>query len=265
MFRTLAGVELYAVAQGASVVLFFLLAYRYLQGKRRLLHAGALTLFYMLANFVAAKFFFDLRQDPQAVRLVNYFRPQHYFDGGFWGWPVAFLPVVLAYPILFRLNRLAVYRAVALTVPLVIFMQKLGCLAIGCCAGRPSDVPWAIVFPVGSQCDTPGVPVHPVQLYDMLFALASYGVLRWMDRRPAARAFLFPAFIALYGINRVATEFFRPEFTGDLSTRQWLAGGAASLVLLMLLLGRRIWTRFVAEGRSGVLPLSQDRASQNQQ
>ena len=78
MFRTLAGVELYAVAQGASVVLFFLLAYGYSQGKRRLLHAGALTLFYMLANFVAAKFFFDLRQDPQAVRLVNYFRPQHY-------------------------------------------------------------------------------------------------------------------------------------------------------------------------------------------
>ena len=113
MFRTLFGIELYAVAQGLSVVLFFLMAWGHLPGKRRWLHAAGLTLIYMLANFVAAKVFFDLKQDLYAVDWRNYFRPEHYFAGGYWGWPVAFLPIVLAYPFLFRLDRVGVYRAVS--------------------------------------------------------------------------------------------------------------------------------------------------------
>ena len=90
----------------------------------------------------------------------------------------------------------------------------------------------------------------------MLFALAAYGVLCVMDRRRPARAYLFPAFIALYGANRFITEFFRPEFTGSLSTRQLLAGGAAAGVLLLLLTTRPIWAKFVGQGGSDVSPLS---------
>src|SRR5262245_221368 len=132
MFPTLAGMPTYAVFQTASVVAFLLVACWYLRsgpaeggGNGRdsrprgglAIHALGLTAVYVLCNFVVAKVFFDLRNDPAGLDWRNYLRPQHYFDGGYWGWPAAFFPLVLLYPIVLRLDRLQVYRAVALTLP----------------------------------------------------------------------------------------------------------------------------------------------------
>ena len=73
--------------------------------------------------------------------------------------------------------------------------------------GRPTDVPWAVVFP-----GTDGLPRHPSQIYEallegalafcVLFALARWGALR----RPGLIA---GAFGVLYGAARIASEFFR--------------------------------------------------------
>jgi prolipoprotein diacylglyceryltransferase len=208
-------------------------------------HASLLTLLYVFCNVVAAKVLFDLRQsgaEGAEIDWRNYFRLEHYTDGGFWGWPIAFLPLALLYPFVFRLDRVLTLRAMALTLPAVLMLQKAACFCAGFCTGVPTDLPWAMVFPEGSQCPTPGVPVHPVPLYDAVFAFAMYSlVLLPMDRGPATRAFLFPTFVGLYGLNRLLTELFRPEFAGSLSLRQWLAAGAVLAFALLLIAGRRYW------------------------
>ena len=47
---------------------------------------------------------------------------------------------------------------------------RLGCMAAGCCYGKPTDVPWAIVFTnplAAANVGTPlNIPLHPTQLYE---------------------------------------------------------------------------------------------------
>jgi phosphatidylglycerol:prolipoprotein diacylglycerol transferase len=267
MFPTVAGLPMYVVLQTASVLTFLLLACWYLRaepGRGRGLdelsaargqrggavHPLGLTALYVLCNFVVAKVLFDVRNNADQLDWLNYLRPQHYFDGGFWGWPAAFLPTVLLYPLLLRIDRVTLYRAVALTLPPVLVLQKTACLAIGCCVGRPTDLPWGLTFGPGSQARTQGVPVHPVPLYDIGFVLAMYGVLLWLDRRPGGRVFLFPVLLACYGLNRFATEFFREDYEGRLSLRQILALAAAVAAAALVLFLPSLWRRLAGDGRS---------------
>ena len=52
---------------------------------------------------------------------------------------------------------------------------RLGCLAAGCCYGKPTQVAWAITFTdpaAAMNVGTPlGVPLHPTQLYESLAGL----------------------------------------------------------------------------------------------
>jgi phosphatidylglycerol:prolipoprotein diacylglycerol transferase len=80
--------------------------------------------------------------------------------------------------------------------PLGHALGRLGCLAAGCCFGRPSQAPWAVAFLPGSVAfrelatrglidDATGrtVPLHPTQLYESLAELAIFGLLILAQRR----------------------------------------------------------------------------------
>jgi phosphatidylglycerol:prolipoprotein diacylglycerol transferase len=74
--------------------------------------------------------------------------------------------------------------------------------------GRPTDVPWAMIFPSGGP-----VARHPSQLYEaalegfILFALLAVLVWRWGAlKRPG---FITGAFACGYGVARTMAEFFR--------------------------------------------------------
>ncbi|GAB3562087.1 prolipoprotein diacylglyceryl transferase [Spirosoma luteolum] len=55
--------------------------------------------------------------------------------------------------------------------------------------GRPTDLPWGVVFPKADYRDVPGpvefhmVPRHPAQLYESLSCLIVFGVLFWLWSR----------------------------------------------------------------------------------
>jgi phosphatidylglycerol---prolipoprotein diacylglyceryl transferase len=75
--------------------------------------------------------------------------------------------------------------------------------------GRPADasVPWAMVFPNGGP-----LPRHPSQLYEaglegvLLFAVLAVMVRMGALKRPGL---ILGSFIAIYGLARIASEFFR--------------------------------------------------------
>jgi phosphatidylglycerol:prolipoprotein diacylglycerol transferase len=74
--------------------------------------------------------------------------------------------------------------------------------------GRPSDVPWAIVFPNGGP-----EPRHPSQLYEAalegLVLFAVLWLLVFLARRLKTPGFVAGAFICGYGLSRIFVEFFR--------------------------------------------------------
>jgi phosphatidylglycerol---prolipoprotein diacylglyceryl transferase len=72
--------------------------------------------------------------------------------------------------------------------------------------GRPSDLPWAMVYPR----DPLGLARHPSQLYQAaLEGVALFGILWWFSSRPRPRLAVSGCFLLLYGIFRFGVEFAR--------------------------------------------------------
>lgn len=120
---------------------------------------------------------------------------------------------------------------------------RLGCLAAGCCYGKPTDVPWAVVFTnplANANVGTPlNVPLHPTQLYEAGAALIILAVLFATERRGrpfAGRTFWL--YMLLYAISRFIIEIFRGDPRGTIwglmSTSQFIAVVLAPLSLIML-------------------------------
>ena len=120
---------------------------------------------------------------------------------------------------------------------------RLGCLAAGCCYGKPTDVGWAITFtdPAANlNVGTPlNVPLHPTQLYESAAGLAIFSILMLMERR--SRGFsgrTFWLFVLLYSISRFIIEFYRGDDRGMplawLSTSQLISVILAPVAVIML-------------------------------
>lgn len=127
------------------------------------------------------------------------------------------------------LHPLRVGDAVAAAVPIGLFLGRLANFINGELFGRPSDVPWAMVFPRGGP-----VPRHPSQLYEAFLEGSALFVILWLlfrqeeiRRRPGL---IGGVFLAGYGLARIVAEFFR-EPDANLG---YLLGGLTMGMLLSL-------------------------------
>jgi len=89
--------------------------------------------------------------------------------------------------------------------------------------GRPTDVPWAMVFPR----DPLGLARHPSQLYQAaLEGLVLFVILMWYSSRPRPRYAVSGWFALLYGCFRFAVEFVRePDAHIGFDLLGWLTRG----------------------------------------
>jgi len=129
------------------------------------------------------------------------------------------------------------------TAPIGLGLGRLGNFINGELYGRPTDVPWCMVFDT-----TGGGPVcrHPSQLYEAFLEGVLLLALVWIvDRRPRAPGVLFWTFIAGYAACRIFVELFRePDahlglFGGFISMGQILSVPMLLLGLFMLLYVQR--------------------------
>lgn len=134
-----------------------------------------------------------------------------------------------------ELPFLALTDLIAAAGPIGLFLGRLANFVNGELFGRPSDAPWAMVFPAGGP-----LPRHPSQLYEAaLEGLLLFIVLVVLATVFQARRWpgvISGAFLAGYGLSRIAAEFFR-EPDAQLG---FLWGGATLGQLLsapMVLLG----------------------------
>ena len=119
---------------------------------------------------------------------------------------------------------------------------RLGCLAAGCCYGRPTDVAWAITFTnplAAANVGTPlGIPLHPTQIYEAGAELLILVLLLATERRGrpfAGRTFW--SYMLLYAISRYIVEIYRGDPRGEffgVSTSQFISLVLAPLSIVML-------------------------------
>jgi len=106
---------------------------------------------------------------------------------------------------------------------------RLGCLAAGCCYGRPTQVPWAVTFS-HPECLAPtGIALHPTQLYESGAALVLFFLLILLRRKKFFAGQVMVAYLFFSGWARWLVEFFRGDYRGNLlgggwSDTQYLSG-----------------------------------------
>lgn len=125
--------------------------------------------------------------------------------------------------------------------PLALAVMRLGCLQHGCCYGKPTQLPWGIVFTDPHSAVWRrylGTPIHPTQVYEFLAATALFAAAHFLflprvkeGRLPKGSVLVF--FLVSYGVLRFLLEFLRGSDPGiyrpyGLTTAQVLASVTAA-------------------------------------
>jgi phosphatidylglycerol:prolipoprotein diacylglycerol transferase len=144
------------------------------------------------------------------------------FHGGFLG--------VLVAMALFakkrRIQWLALMDFIAPLTPPGLAFGRIGNFINGELWGRPTDVPWGMVFP-----KVDNLPRHPSQLYEFAMEGVALFILLWLfSRKPRPAGSVLGLSIAAYGCFRFIGEFTRnPDegifgmMTFGISMGQWLS------------------------------------------
>lgn len=97
-------------------------------------------------------------------------------------------------------------HAAILTTP-GLFLGRIANFINGELWGRPTHLPWGVIFP---RAPDDGLPRHPSQLYEALGEGLFLGVvLLWLRAKGVSNGRIAFLFLILYGIIRIALESFR--------------------------------------------------------
>jgi phosphatidylglycerol:prolipoprotein diacylglycerol transferase len=122
---------------------------------------------------------------------------------------------------------------------------RIGCFFNGDAHGYPTDLPWGMVYspesPAGQMF--PGQPLHPTQLYEMIFNFIIFAILWKVRKKVKVEGHLFLLYVGLYSAIRIFVEQFRADkliYGGNISAAQSI--GIIGIILsvsLMLALNRK--------------------------
>ena len=130
---------------------------------------------------------------------------------------------------------------------------RIGCFAAGCFWGKPTHMPWGIVFTSPLAAQLVGTPLHvplwPTELIEAGAEFLNFLFLIWLGRKQKFSGELLAAWMILYGVERGLIEFVRND-----PGRGMMFGGAVSFMqfvsLGMILFGSWLFLR----NRSAKLP-----------
>jgi phosphatidylglycerol:prolipoprotein diacylglycerol transferase len=150
------------------------------------------VLFYNLPHFA-----------EHPVEILQIWNGGMSFHGGVLGCIVA----IVLFALYRHISVLSLADVTSAVAPIGLFLGRLANFINGELWGRPTDVPWAMVFPLGGP-----IPRHPSQLYEaalegvVLFLLLAALVRCGALKRPGVIAGIFAIG---YGVARITCEMFR--------------------------------------------------------
>jgi phosphatidylglycerol---prolipoprotein diacylglyceryl transferase len=182
------------------------------------------------------RFFPEYLANPSDLLSLATLQAAGDFYGGFIGALAAAVTFFKRHP------ELPAWQVADISAPAIALGQgigRIGCFMAGDDYGRPTDIPWAIVFHHPDAADIGGaplgVPLHPVQLYESFACFALFFFLVWLTRRRKFQGEIILAYSILYAVARFLIEYFRGDadrgfiLGGLLSTSQFV-----SVVILMI-------------------------------
>jgi len=137
-----------------------------------------------------------------------------------------------------RWNFWDIADLVCAAVPIGLGLGRIGNFINGELFGRPTNLPWGMVFPEGGA-----VARHPSQIYEALLeGVMLFLILSWFYRKNFRSGTVFWALVGFYGLFRFLVEFVRepdahlgldlgPFTRGQLLTFPMLVAGLALTVI----------------------------------
>ncbi|MBI5642577.1 MAG: prolipoprotein diacylglyceryl transferase [Deltaproteobacteria bacterium] len=111
--------------------------------------------------------------------------------------------------------------------------------------GRPTSMPWGIVFPPDSIAGSefPGIPLHPTMLYELSINLGIFCLLWFVLKNKGRKdGFIFAMYVALYSFGRFIVEHFRAD---SLMFGPIRAAQAVGLVIagaaILFIISKKLW------------------------
>lgn len=156
-------------------------------------------------------------------------------EGGFsiLGAMIALLCVIPWYLKKISVPVLPFMDLMGLYAPLLQAISRLGCFFAGCCYGKPTDVPWGVIYRTEDTLAPTFCKIHPTQLYmacgDLLIFLTLYFIGQRYFKRPGQ---LLCVYLVLTSLNRFLVDFWRDDqeflplqLARIFSLHQWIALG----------------------------------------
>lgn len=164
--------------------------------------------------------------DKPWTEILRFDRGGLVFYGGFLG----ALFLVFGYTTLFRVGFLRVLDLLSPYTGLGLAIHRtFGCFLNGCCYGRPTSMPWGVIYPPqhpASRLYGVSTPVHPTQIYESINGLIIFFALLYFRKRKIKDGQAGGLLLMIYSINRFIIEFFRGDSVrgnvGILSTSQFI-------------------------------------------
>ncbi len=147
-----------------------------------------------------------------------------------------------------RSANVAFWRTSDAVAPAIILGQafgRFGNFMNGDAHGMPTNLPWGVVFPRESiaGAEFPGIPLHPVMLYEMLINFGIFCFLWFYLRKRQSRdGFLFASYIALYSMGRFFVEGLRADslMLGPIKAARLLSLSMIAFTVLLIFYAR-LW------------------------
>ena len=221
----------YPLLFAVAIVLGLFLAVREAKGAGldpyRVFKAGVIT---VVAALISARLFVTLEKfgyySERPIEILYYWQDGLASMGAYIG---GMLAAIIASWYL-GLRPLKFLDCAAPSIALAICIGRVACFLNGCCYGKPSNLPWAVSFPSGSEPHyqqllkgviSPGqasLPLHPTQLYEALFGIGLFFFLIRFRKRERQDGELIALLFLLYS----GARFFFEMLRGD---DRWIAGG----------------------------------------
>ena len=125
---------------------------------------------------------------------------------------------------------------------------RVGCTINGCCYGVETDIFCAVVYTNPESFGPIGIPVHPTQIYEIVYNLIIFVVLLSLRGRFQPAGSLFLIYLTFYALWRLGIDFIRDgtDFLFGLHEAQVIS--IIVLIITITLLALR--TRWVKRGES---------------
>lgn len=189
------------------------------------------TIGIILGGRLGYALFYDQGLLKEPVQLLKLWEGGMSLHGGFLGTIIALWWFARKN----ELNLLRVCDYVACATPFGLFFGRLANFVNGELWGRPTDVPWAIIFPgAGSE------PRHPSQLYEAglegVFMFIVLWLMFWKSDARYQPGKLVGMGLIIYGVSRILVELVRQPDAG-MENLSWGLTMGQTLSLPMLIAG----------------------------